>query len=796
MSPVELVLSRLPDAKRNGTGWVARCPAHDDRHPSLSIGEGENGCALICCHAGCSPEAVVQAMRLEMRDLMSAVTKDVPRHPPPPPSSATRPSRSQPPPDCPPQGTRFFATADDAIDDLESRLGLSGSRWAYHNCAGEVVGWVLRFNHEDGRKEFRPVSLTRHGWVIGAMPAPRPLYRLRTLSDATRIFICEGEKAAHAVCAVGLVATTSAGGSSAAKKTDWRPLAGRDCVILPDNDSAGERYANDVTDELLKLTPPAKVRIVRLPGLPASGDAVEFVEARDSQTDEDIRAEIESLAESAESVGLSSTIEPDLRFEPFQVAVLPEPIRSFAVNGAKALVCDVSYIVTIMLAALGAAIGNARRIELKRGWQEPPIIWCGIVGESGSLKSPAFRLVLGPLRRIQEMALAAYAVEQEAFELAFARYERDYAAWRAGKTQGDPPPKPKPPEAKRIIVSDTTVEALAPTLGENSRGVLLARDELAGWIGSFDRYVGGKGGADSANWLSMHIGDSILVDRKTGPRKLIHVQSAAVSVCGGIQPGVLDRAFGAQHRESGLLARLLLAMPPRRAKAWTDADIAPKDEAAFIQIVESLYSLPFGEDATGKPVPIVVRLSPDAKHDWITFFNEHAREQVELTGDLAYAWSKLEGYAARVALIVHFVRWAANDPTLASPDVVDRESIRAGVGISRWYGNEARRIYALLGETDVEREQRELTEWIARRGGSTTVNEVSHGLRRFRGRPGVAREALKDLEKAGLGYWEQPIPGEKGGRPSERFRLFGGMPVTETRSDDPQERWFQYRCHQ
>ena len=52
MTPVERVLSKLPEAKRNGKGWHARCPAHDDRQPSLSIAEGDDGRALMHCHAG------------------------------------------------------------------------------------------------------------------------------------------------------------------------------------------------------------------------------------------------------------------------------------------------------------------------------------------------------------------------------------------------------------------------------------------------------------------------------------------------------------------------------------------------------------------------------------------------------------------------------------------------------------------------------------------------------------------------------------------------------------------------
>ena len=55
--------------RRSGRGWVARCPAHDDRTPSLSIAEGCDGRPLLHCFAGCPPEAVCRALGLELRDL-------------------------------------------------------------------------------------------------------------------------------------------------------------------------------------------------------------------------------------------------------------------------------------------------------------------------------------------------------------------------------------------------------------------------------------------------------------------------------------------------------------------------------------------------------------------------------------------------------------------------------------------------------------------------------------------------------------------------------------------------------
>jgi hypothetical protein len=66
----EALLARLHGVRRNGGGWMARCPAHEDRSPSLSIRNG-NGKILLHCFGGCSIEAVCAALEIEVRELFS-----------------------------------------------------------------------------------------------------------------------------------------------------------------------------------------------------------------------------------------------------------------------------------------------------------------------------------------------------------------------------------------------------------------------------------------------------------------------------------------------------------------------------------------------------------------------------------------------------------------------------------------------------------------------------------------------------------------------------------------------------
>jgi hypothetical protein len=64
---VETLLSRLHGVRRTGAGrWIARCPAHDDRTPSLSIRELDDKRILLHCFGGCSVHDVLAAVGLEM----------------------------------------------------------------------------------------------------------------------------------------------------------------------------------------------------------------------------------------------------------------------------------------------------------------------------------------------------------------------------------------------------------------------------------------------------------------------------------------------------------------------------------------------------------------------------------------------------------------------------------------------------------------------------------------------------------------------------------------------------------
>ena len=771
-TPTERMLSALVnrncDPKQNGKGWSAQCPAHEDRRPSLSVSEGDDGRALVRCHAGCTVDAICNAVGLRLTDLMTdkpstLSTSTQPREP-----QGKRQYRRQP--NGKPAAT--YKTAKAAVAALERTHGKLSALWTYHDALGDPMGVIVRWDNANG-KDIRPVARCGDGWRIGGMAGPRPLYCLPELTGADRVYICEGEKAADAARAIGLTATTSAHGSQSPDKTDWSPLAGKECVILPDKDEPGGKYADMVLTILAKLSPPAVVKVVELPDLPDHGDIADWIDAHGEAAEpDDLRRQVEELAANVEEILPHRSATRIERFRPFPTDALPEPICGFVKGGAKAIGCDESYLALPLLTALAAAIGNTRRLQIKRGWYAPAIVWTAIVGESGAAKSPAFRLVMAPLRERQGRALERYDEALAEYKNEEQRFKVKQEQWKAAQKKGggdDPPEAPTPPEAERCIVSDTTVEALAPILLANPRGLMLTRDELAGWLGSFDRYAGGKGSADAAHWLSMFNGESIIVDRKTGIPRTIFVPHASISITGGIQPSILNRALGTEHRESGLAARFLLTCPPPIPKRWTEDDIDPDAERELAELFDRLHELKAATGDDEKPTAALVRMNSEAKVEWIAHYNAHNLEQSELTGDLAAAWSKLEEYPARLALLVHFVRWANKDTTLASVASLDADSISAGIRLTEWFKYETRRVYAMLAEPDESREQRRLVEWIGRKGGSVTAREVQQGQRWIE-TSDQATEELTKLVKAGHGEWEPTPPGQRG-QPTRRFVL-------------------------
>lgn len=245
------------EPRKSGKDYACRCPAHDDRTASLSVGQGDNGGITVHCFAGCSTESVLQAMGLTMADLMPGDNGHAA------PAAVTKPKRTWP-------------TADSAIKAVTPPGHKVGGTYVYRDNLRCDYAAVARYDGPGG-KTIRPFThLSAGGWACGDPPRWTP-YRIDEAAACETVFVTEGEKCCDQGWMIGLPCVTSAHGSQAAAKTDWTGLRGRNVVILPDNDAPGEKYAADVAGILRGLG--CRVKIVRLPGLPEHGDIVDWLRA-------------------------------------------------------------------------------------------------------------------------------------------------------------------------------------------------------------------------------------------------------------------------------------------------------------------------------------------------------------------------------------------------------------------------------------------------------------------------------------------------------------------------------------
>ena len=233
LTPQE-VLQRFEDTRQVGDGqFEARCPAHEDRTASLSIGvRGET--TLVCCHAGCDTNAVLQAVGLTMKDLM--------------------PTR----------------------DESNGNGKVIVANYDYRDEQGNLLYQAVRFFPKDFRQR-RPDG--KGGWiwsVKGCRKVPYRLPELLAADPATTIYKVEGEKDSDRLSELGLVATCNVGGAGKWRREYGEHFRGRNVVILPDSDDSGRDDANQVAGMLHGVA--ASVRVVHLPDLPPKGDASDWLD--------------------------------------------------------------------------------------------------------------------------------------------------------------------------------------------------------------------------------------------------------------------------------------------------------------------------------------------------------------------------------------------------------------------------------------------------------------------------------------------------------------------------------------
>ena len=411
--------------------------------------------------------------------------------------------------------------------------------------------------------------------------------------------------------------------------------------------------------------------------------------------------------------------------QPFPVDLFPAQFAEYCTESAESNIVCPSFLALPMLATAGAAMGNAWRLMLKKGFVVPPVLWVALITRSGGNKSAPLHQVKAPLDDPVHML----NLENEICN----------------------------PQHGLIDAGDVTTEMTISLLQENPRGLLVFRDELAGWAGGFDAYKKSGVGGDQQKWIDFWGAGPYRMNRKTNNER-VFIPAAAVTIMGGMQPKILQKCFDPGKFDSGLVPRILVASPPPRKGRWTEAVVSDEALAAWSDALMWLRTRPFKsvDSNRGIYVPRRLKLEPKAKDIYIDFHNRMEQVVDEAANDHVRAFAaKAQQNAARMCLI-HRGLWLAVHPNTSLDGPLGVESAIAGTEWMAWCLAEQLRVYGFAAEQYASGEADKLADKIRKKYGTGNValREV-HRLMNQRLKPSTedAIVGVKSLVALGLARW-------------------------------------------
>ena len=544
------------------------------------------------------------------------------------------------------------------------------------------------------------------------------------------------------------------------------------------------------------------------------GDFYDLLELLDAKESDDILNMVECMInETMPEVELIED-DPDAVYpwRPFPVDLLPETVSRFIAEVSNANGCDPAGVAIATLVALATAIGNSRRLRLKRGWTFPAILWGMLIARKGAIKSWAMSPAIKPLNQKQDEYHQRHKLEKTEHRRQRLEYDNQTPAQKRNAKPFDT----EEPTIKRIVSHEATDQKIVKNCSENPRGFCIFSDELTTLLKGMGQYCkDSKGGNAQSIFNSLFNGEGIESERIGESRCAPH---AFVCILGGIQPGLARKCFDQEAFESGFASRFIPVAPPLRVATWSDAVVSEVTEDAYCRLIYAILALemeavwgaanvdvsewnPEGGNmisVTGVPSepesmkPILIETSTDALAVYKEFYDRTAQEMASLEDDnIRGAFEKMRTYAARLALVIHVTRaveqelflkrnrdtstapWDRSEPRIDELEC-DAESMRIGVALADWFKYEVRRVYNTWGgltdevptpKTDPLRQR--IVEFLELKRNGVTIRDLK---RRFKGEATNLETTLIGMIDQGIiARVEQAKNGP--GRPRDVYRI-------------------------
>jgi hypothetical protein len=313
----------------------------------------------------------------------------------------------------------------------------------------------------------------------------------------------------------------------------------------------------------------------------------------------------------------------------------------------------------------------------------------------------------------------------EADKAAVKRWQSELRAAQKDGTSAPPMPLPTvsdvEPQRPCLRQHDVTIEEVAVVLATAApKGVMIVRDELAGWLDGMNNY----NPSGRAFWNESYGGRPYRVARRKHSGQPVDIPRLAVAVCGGTQPERLAELINGA--DDGLLARIQWGWPnPLPFKLG-------RETPGVIWATEALDRLRELDLMPGdQPSPILMPLTPEGQELLEEFGRDMQERRMNSGGLLRSAFGKARGTALRLSLVLEWLWWCGADGLALPPDnITPRAFAAAAMLVSDYYMPMASRVFGDAGATDTERIAATLARWIIKERPSEIY--VRHLLREVR----------------------------------------------------------------
>ncbi|QNM84293.1 DUF3987 domain-containing protein [Polaribacter pectinis] len=346
----------------------------------------------------------------------------------------------------------------------------------------------------------------------------------------------------------------------------------------------------------------------------------------------------------------------------FPTGIFPKNIQNLIINAEETVGYNPEYLSAGILSTCATAIGSS--VKLFNGsFDNPPILWLNIIGRSGDGKTHPLKFAKQPIAEMDKKS--------------FTKFHSDMQKYSNSEEKNE-----EKPRYIKTILSDFTPEKLSETLQHNKKGVLIFRDELLGWIKSFDKY---KKGGDQQMYLEFFNGDAISVDRVSkGP---IRVENPNVNILGGMQPDVLKMMAANNRENDGFLARFLFVYPQiLKPNIFTGKQIDTNHSQDYDKLIQDLFTT---DNKTLK-----------TSESQIEIYKNWQKEKVKEchNDDLeTLIQSKLEAYVWRLTLILEMIDQTTKDNF---SDQLSDKSLNNAIILVEYFRENALRVYNKLSSTN------------------------------------------------------------------------------------------------